>query len=245
MPEPTTDASRRDGDPSEGAVQSESGDDGACREKTPAPPSPPPAATSSAPSSPSPPAKKALRFRAAALQALRREAAAGGEEPVTAVRSNVGTGATLAGVSLGIFAADHPLRIRVFRMLYRQSTELALVALILAHFAVLTLSASEGGGSGGGGGGYPHAQSSHGDDYSQKQQPPTTDASQSSHSWSAPEIADVAILGVYTLETCLRVFALGLCRHKYAYLRNAYNRLDALVVAASWVLILVAGAVKS
>jgi hypothetical protein len=119
------------------------------------------------------------------------------------------------------------------------------VALILAHFAVLTLSASDIGIDDGDAAAAEHRswRGSHGrGSYSQQQQPtatPSSFASQSDahSSWSHPEIADVAILAVYTVEMCLRIFALGLARHKHAYLRNAYNRLDAAVVVASWALI--------
>ena len=37
-----------------------------------------------------------------------------------------------------------------------------------------------------------------------------------------------------------RIFALGLCRGPSAYLRDNYNRLDFLVIVASWALKIVA-----
>ena len=187
-----------------------------------------------------------MGFRKAALNALQREASRPGEEAV-AGRSRIGTGAVLSGTSLGSFGPTHPTRVRVFAFLHRESTELALMCLVFAHTVVLALAASSHGASRGdaetmeGRGDSGHvADDGSDDDASRCALAAAAPGTSSSSRWSTWEMADVAILTVYAAEMCLRIFALGFVRGKHAYLRNAYNRLDAAVVVVSVTIVVAA-----
>ncbi len=170
-------------------------------------------------------AASAPGFRSRALEVLRREGGRDArDDPVVIARSDVGTGAVLAGTSLRVFGPGNRWRLRVFAALYRQSTELALFALIVAHFVVLLLLAGEA------------------RDDAREDAPSSADAGAAalfapSRSW--PARLDVAILVAYTIEAFLRVFALGFASGPHAYLRDNYNRLDFVVVLASWTVVTV------
>ena len=97
-------------------------------------------------------------------------------------------------------------------------------ALIVAHFVVLLLLAGEA------------------RDDAREDAPSSADAGAAalfapSRSW--PARLDVAILVAYTIEAFLRVFALGFASGPHAYLRDNYNRLDFVVVLASWTVVTV------
>ncbi|XP_068729717.1 sodium channel protein 1 brain-like [Montipora capricornis] len=51
----------------------------------------------------------------------------------------------------------------------------------------------------------------------------------------APEEAEYVFCGIYTLEMCLKILSRGFIFHAYAYLRDAWNWLDFLVVVLGYV----------
>ncbi|KAL6043077.1 Sodium ion transport-associated [Balamuthia mandrillaris] len=53
------------------------------------------------------------------------------------------------------------------------------------------------------------------------------------------DIADKVFLGIYTVELVLKVLAHGFILHKGAYLRNAWNWLDFVILVVNWVMLLV------
>lgn len=111
----------------------------------------------------------------------------------------------VAGKSLGLLDEDSLARRKVFAVVFNYWTDVLVMLLVAISFAVLFM------------------------------QLPASVDSLSSESIDNINILDIVVLVIFTIESALKIVALGFVNGDTTYLQSGWNQLDFLVVVCSWV----------
>jgi Ca2+-binding EF-hand superfamily protein len=109
------------------------------------------------------------------------------------------------GTSLGVLGADNPARLAIFAIMFNPLMDVFTMGLVAASFIVLFL------------------------------QLPAQIEALSASDIDNINIMDIVVLVVFTVESLLKIVALGLVKGESTYLQSGWNQLDFIVVLCSWV----------